>query len=312
MPILIDGYNLLHASGILGRGIGPGGLERARRALLNFLVESLEEAELAKTIVVFDARDAPPGLPRLTAHRGVSVHFAPKGSDADEAIEQLILEDSAPKRLVVVSSDHRLHRAARRRKATPIDSDIWYHQVLRGRIQRARTTPNGPKPPPPPTDYEVRFWLKQFGMEELSDVPTEQPPADAVESIAIETSANDRSNDAPDDATPITHKKVAEAKIVKAKQAAPGPAKALPPKKTPPAKTKPAASSSPARKRPKKAPKPRKPNRVPFDRVSQEELYLSAKASADGTPASDVPSHKRIPGSPFPPGYAEDIREEDV
>ena len=31
MALVIDGYNLLHASGILGRGIGPGSLERSRR-----------------------------------------------------------------------------------------------------------------------------------------------------------------------------------------------------------------------------------------------------------------------------------------
>ena len=26
MPMLIDGYNLLNATGIVGRGVGPGGL----------------------------------------------------------------------------------------------------------------------------------------------------------------------------------------------------------------------------------------------------------------------------------------------
>ena len=30
MSLLIDGYNLLHAVGILGRGIGPGGLRTSR------------------------------------------------------------------------------------------------------------------------------------------------------------------------------------------------------------------------------------------------------------------------------------------
>ena len=35
MPLLIDGYNLLHATGILGRGRGHGWLARSREALLN-------------------------------------------------------------------------------------------------------------------------------------------------------------------------------------------------------------------------------------------------------------------------------------
>ncbi len=86
MSLVIDGYNLLHASGILGRGSGPGGFERSRAALLDFLAESLDRRQLAGTTVVFDARMAPPGLPRTTKHRGITVRFAARGSDADEEI----------------------------------------------------------------------------------------------------------------------------------------------------------------------------------------------------------------------------------
>ncbi len=75
---------------------------------------------------MFDAADAPPGLPRTLEHRGLTVRFAAKSGSADELIEELIRADSAPRRLMVVSSDHRLQRAARRRKATAIDSDVWY------------------------------------------------------------------------------------------------------------------------------------------------------------------------------------------
>jgi len=172
MPLVIDGYNLLHASGILGRGIGPGGLERSRAALLNFLAESLDPAELDRTIVVFDARQTPPGLPRTIDHRGIKVQFAEPGSDADEMIERLIQADSAPRRLTVVSSDHRLHRAARRRRAKPIDSDQWYAEILRRRIDRVRGKSPGLKPTELPNDGEVRFWLRQFGLED----PTAENP----------------------------------------------------------------------------------------------------------------------------------------
>jgi predicted RNA-binding protein with PIN domain len=172
MALIIDGYNLLHASGILGRGRGPGGLERSRNALLNFLAESLDEPQRAQTVVVFDARDAPPGLPRSLDHRGLKVRFAEKGSEADELIEQLIAADSAPRRLTVVSSDHRLHRAARRRRAKPIDSDRWYAEIVQQRIERARRDmapllqqPGHQKPLEPVSEGEVQFWLKQFGVE---------------------------------------------------------------------------------------------------------------------------------------------------
>ncbi len=165
MALIIDGYNLLYASGILGRGVGPGSLERSRSALLNFLAESLDERLLKKTTVVFDARLAPPGLPRTVGHRGIAVRFAEGSGEADDLIEQLIAADTSPRRLTVVSSDHRLHRAARRRGAKPIDSDLWYSDTLRKRIERQRAKPSAAKPSGPATEAEVRYWLRQFGVE---------------------------------------------------------------------------------------------------------------------------------------------------
>jgi uncharacterized protein len=164
MSLLIDGYNLLHASGILARGIGPGVLERARTALLNFLAESLCAEELQRTTVVFDATHAPKGLERFTRHRGIDVRFALPGGEADDLIEQLIREDSAPRKLIVVSSDHRLHRAAKRRKATPIDSDRWYRDVLKRRLQRSDApSEDRPNVDGPLSEQETAYWLQAFG-----------------------------------------------------------------------------------------------------------------------------------------------------
>ena len=173
MSILIDGYNLLHASGIFARGIGPGTLERSRGALLNFLAESLEPDEVAHTIVVFDAAAAPPGLPRTTSHKGLSVRFAARDESADDLIEELIQADHAPRRLTVVSSDHRLHRAALRRKATPIDSDRWFADLMR---RRATSTEGASaataKPAAPASEEEVNAWLRRFGLlDDSIDAP---------------------------------------------------------------------------------------------------------------------------------------------
>jgi predicted RNA-binding protein with PIN domain len=177
MALIIDGYNLLHASGILGAGRGPGYLERSRAALLNFLVDSLEPSELAHTTVVFDAQQSPPGLPRTVQHRGLTVRFAERGSDADALIEQLIAADASPKRLIVVSSDHRLHRAARRRKATAVDSDRWHAETLKRRAQRQAADDSPLKPTEPQTEGEIAFWLKQFGVEPAPAPPRPKPPS---------------------------------------------------------------------------------------------------------------------------------------
>jgi len=166
MSVIIDGYNLLSAVGITGRGLGPGGLERSRLALLNFLAESLQSDQLARTTVVFDARDAPPGLPRVVAHRGITIRFAAGCEDADSLIEELILADSAPRHLTVVSSDHRLQRAARRRRAKPVDSDLWYAEIVRQRRQRSTPAPPA-RPAVPLLEEDVAYWVRQFGGESL-------------------------------------------------------------------------------------------------------------------------------------------------
>jgi uncharacterized protein len=169
MPLLIDGYNLLHAAGIIARGIGPGTLERARLALLNFLAASLDPQDIPRTTVVFDAYDPPGGLPRTLDHRGITVRFAEKGHSADELIVELIRLDSAPRSLAVVSSDHEIKRAARRRRAKAVDSDVWYAELLRERRQRieAAAADAPARPPVPLLEEDINFWLRQFGGESL-------------------------------------------------------------------------------------------------------------------------------------------------
>ena len=165
MSLLIDGYNLMHATGIIGPGGGPGTLQRSRQALLRFLAAQLAEQDRAKTTVVFDARDAPAGLPRQLEYCGMQVCFAKNPAEADDLIEELIRADSAPKKLTVVSSDHRLHRAARRRRATAVDSDVWYEQLHRTPSPPATHGTASPdhKPILPLTAEEVRRWLDEFG-----------------------------------------------------------------------------------------------------------------------------------------------------
>ena len=160
MTILIDGYNLLHLSGLLPARLGPGGLERARLALANLLAASLQPDELRRTTVVFDAAHAPSGLPREFTHRGVHVRFADEGKDADTVLEDLIRREPTPHKLVVVSSDHRIQKAARHRKAQAVDSDVWYDELLAARWRR--TQPSEPEPEQaPPQDLD--YWLSYFG-----------------------------------------------------------------------------------------------------------------------------------------------------
>jgi len=162
MLLIIDGYNLLHATGILGRGVGPGDLERSRRALLNFLASSLEEKTVRRTVVVFDASNPPPGLPQSERFRGLLVRYASDYDEADTLIEELIRRESAPRRLTVVSSDHRIQRAARRRRAMAVDSDRWYSDLRRRRNRANESDPIDSAKPSMLTESEVEAWIKEF------------------------------------------------------------------------------------------------------------------------------------------------------
>jgi uncharacterized protein len=207
MPILIDGYNLMYVAGIVGQGFGPGGLQRSRLALLNFLAASIEPRELSHTTVVFDAHDAPPGLPRVVEHRGITVRFAAKQETADELIAELIQAASAPRRLVVVSSDHEVQRAARRRRAKAIDSDVWYAELIRSRRQRDEASADGPaRPAVPLLEEDVHYWLRQFGGESaltaLFGERTEAAPKARPEPLAQEFPGGEKDSDSLDNPFP--------------------------------------------------------------------------------------------------------------
>lgn len=165
MALIIDGYNLMFAAGFVGQRSGPGGLERSRLALLNFIAESIEPSAHASTTVVFDSQHAPPGLPATLQFRGITVRFATAHESADELIEELIRAESAPRRLLVVSGDHRLQTAARHRRAKAVDSDQWYSDMLRRRALRHAAEPQGTVKPHEPVAGEVEFWLRQFADE---------------------------------------------------------------------------------------------------------------------------------------------------
>ena len=107
----------------MGRKFGPDGFRKVRQRFLNDLAATLDPVEAHLTTVVFDANDAPGHVPASTRHKGITVLFAVDHDSADERIEDLIAHHSSPKTLTVVSSDHRIQKAATRRKARVLSAD---------------------------------------------------------------------------------------------------------------------------------------------------------------------------------------------
>jgi uncharacterized protein len=173
MALIIDGYNLLHATGITGRS---GTLQASRESLLRFLAAAIDPADRSQTTIVFDAAEAPPGLPRTVVFETMTVHYASSYDDADELIEELITKDNVPRSLLVVSSDHRIQRAAQRRRAKFIDSDVWFADASRRRNQRRQpAATRAAKPQGALSNEEIEYWLAEFADEPPTDRSGKEP-----------------------------------------------------------------------------------------------------------------------------------------
>jgi len=172
--LLIDGYNLLYAAGLGQADYAPGELLRARRRLLRYLVRRLRSHELRRTTVVFDARHPPEGFPHTSMLCGMRVLFATPDGDADAVIEDLIDRHSAPRRLTLVSSDHRLQQAARRRRAAFLDSDVFVDDLERRAATAADEADTEEAVDPKETGElspgELAHWEAVFGAIDADDL----------------------------------------------------------------------------------------------------------------------------------------------
>lgn len=163
MLFLIDGYNLLHALGVLPKRTAARGLEAARGRLLGLLRGSYGD-DAWQVTVVFDAARAPPGAEAEQTYHGIQVRFAVGEFQADDLIEKLIRKASAPKQLTVVSDDHRIQQAARRRRCTVMGCAAYLQQLERQRRPvRPKSKPETPAKPETASSEDTQFWLKEFG-----------------------------------------------------------------------------------------------------------------------------------------------------
>lgn len=163
MRFLIDGYNLCHGLGLLlartnpSSKAGPHELERARLQLLGLVAGVFPGAT-----VVFDAAGAPPGSHDEDVHQGVHIRYALRGS-ADDVIEDLIQHDSDPRRLAVVSDDHRLQQAARRRHCQVLGTEAFQAEMDRQRRRNHEQARPQSDKPDGVSEREAKEWLEKFG-----------------------------------------------------------------------------------------------------------------------------------------------------
>jgi uncharacterized protein len=160
MRFLIDGYNLMHAMGLLNGPVGPHGLAKARAALFGRL--AAVHADIHAVTVVLDARGALAGADEEDTRGPLEICYTLR-EEADDFIERRIAHDSAPARLVVVSNDHRLRDAAKRRGCDSWSCGDYVDWLDRTQRERLRVKTAEPDKPASMSDIEKKSWQEIFG-----------------------------------------------------------------------------------------------------------------------------------------------------
>ncbi len=114
--------------------------------------------------IVFDGIGPPDKTP-FNYVPGVEVIFSGSGTDADSFIEAKIKADTAPKRLVVVSSDRRIRSAARARKAAAVKSEQFWRDAVK--LLSKQIKKQEPVEKRQGLDQaQTKQWLKYFGFDQ--------------------------------------------------------------------------------------------------------------------------------------------------
>jgi predicted RNA-binding protein with PIN domain len=161
MPVIIDGYNLLRS------------IQRDEQ------FESLTEVGLCRIIsdymknvrnhghVVFDGtgpRDKS-DFDQLGGLGNIEVYFSGEHLEADDLIIEKIDDSSAPKKLIIVSSDREIRAAAASRKAVSVKSDYFWQDV-QNRLETYQKPAYEPKAKRGGiTEAEADQWLDFFGID---------------------------------------------------------------------------------------------------------------------------------------------------
>ena len=170
MPYLFDGYNLYHAF----RKVAEEFQSITPRLLCELIAQDMSQLR-DKATVVFDGHPLRGQFDDATTIGSVTIAHSRSESDADTVLENMIKENSAPRRLTVVSSDNRIRRAARRRRATSLSSADYIEKALKrlSNPPKRQTEPREKRQGTAPGQTDE--WLKLFGMD------TNDPPDDPLD-----------------------------------------------------------------------------------------------------------------------------------
>lgn len=155
----IDGHNLLHSVQKDGPDSGPISDVRLCHIIGSYLRLTGQSGE-----IIFDGI-GPPDKSGFEDISNLEVFFSGSGTDTDTVIEDKISVNTAPRRLKIVSSDRRLRKAARARKATSIKSEVFWNNMQK-QLSRKKMTKEPAAKRRGLSESETGQWLEIFGLEQ--------------------------------------------------------------------------------------------------------------------------------------------------
>ena len=155
----IDGHNLLHSIHKVDEGYGSISDVQLCHIIGSYLKLTGQSGE-----IIFDGT-GPPDKSGFDGISNLEVFFAGLGTDTDTVIEDKIIANSAPRRLKIVSSDRRLRKAARARKATSVKSEVFWNNIQK-QLSRKKTAKEPTAKRRGLSESETRQWLEIFGLEQ--------------------------------------------------------------------------------------------------------------------------------------------------
>ncbi|MHB0947155.1 MAG: NYN domain-containing protein [Sedimentisphaerales bacterium] len=156
--LLVDGYNLLRAVQNLSEQTASVTDTQVCHIISRYLTITKNRGA-----IIFDGI-GPRDKSCFNNLANLEVVFSGRNKEADDVIEKLVLINSAPRSLTVVSSDRRIKAAAGRRKATAVNSIDFWLEMLKIIDKKAK------KKTEPPAKYlgisesETEYWLRLFGL----------------------------------------------------------------------------------------------------------------------------------------------------
>ncbi len=143
------------------------GLEVGRGGLCRLLGKFASSGQ--KVRVVFDGTPPYGPLASQIQDDRIDVKYS-AGRTADDVIIESIAADSAPRRLTLVSTDHEIRDAARKRKCKLKTSEEFAKALVRMLEESPKTLPS--EPPEKRvglTPEQTRAWLKELNVEEYDE-----------------------------------------------------------------------------------------------------------------------------------------------